>query len=192
MGQHLDIRDLAEVVGFRVVYKSDSRGWGFAILTGIQSDELGEIDLAYISFPDPIDGQSGDWIPIDQITPFLRPLARIRPEDALVIIRMAAGPQRPALIEEGTVSITPYEGGADAPNAGIRMTFSSPANKPIELDMRYDLAMKWRHEQEYIAPYNMVAIVDFLSRKGYDVRGWIEKGLALDVTQPGEDTVPNR
>ena len=189
MGSHLDIRDLAEVVGFRVVYKSESRGWGFAVLTGIQSDPAGDLDLAYISFSDPIDGISGDWIPIDHITPFLRPLARLRPEDALTVIRLASSPQSPLPTEQSFIDITSYR--EDDGGRGIRMTFADPSGQPVRLDMGYDLHMTWWYQQDSIVPYNIVSIVDFLTRKGYDVRGWINKGLALDVTQPGQDSVPN-
>ncbi|MFD1139553.1 hypothetical protein ACFQ4C_00450 [Larkinella insperata] len=192
MTAQLDIRDLAQVIGFRVVYRSDSSGWRLALLMGLHTGEEDhpDQDRAYISFPDPIDGVSGDWIPIDQIVPFLRPLTRLLKEDAREVLKLVQYSNAPLGLEEGKMEISVYREEQTGRESGVQIAFSPASGQAVELFIRKDLQIKWRHDGSYTTPYNLVDLVDLLSKKGYDVRGWIEKGLALDLTQPGQDSVP--
>lgn len=192
MTAQLDIRDLAKVVGFRVVYRSDSWGWRLALLTGIHTgdEDHPEQDRAYISFPDPIDGVSGDWIPVDQVVPFLRPLTRLLKEDAREVIKLVRHPNLQLSSGDEPVEVKVYRDESAGPDAGVQIAFSAPSGQTEQLFISKDLQIKWQQSDPYTIPYNIVNLIDLLTKKGYDVRGWIAKGLALDLTQPGQDSVP--
>lgn len=192
MNAQLDIQDLAKVVGFRVVYRSASRGWHIALLTGIHTGEQNhpELDRVCISFPDPIDGTTVDWIPIDQIVPFLRPISKILPEDALKILHLLQNPVSPVSLTDGQLEVKAYPDQNGAVANGVTFTFKPEVGPAVELYISPDLQIKWQQEEVFRMPPKMVELIDLLTRRGYDVRGWINKGLALDLTKPGQDTVP--
>ncbi|RAK00524.1 hypothetical protein LX87_02231 [Larkinella arboricola] len=62
MTAQLDIRDLANVIGFRGVYRAWRSGWRLALLMGFHTGEEKhpDQDRASISFPALIDGVLGD------------------------------------------------------------------------------------------------------------------------------------